>query len=296
MLLGRKHDCHHPSSPRDGTSLPQSFTVCVSASPEERGRVAAALDGQGLLVLVPDAQMAVDLLAPGGRPRPGRSPTSLDEVVRLGRLEVDRRRATVTLGRHVARRLAPRAGGARPAWRPRPGVVWTYERLHEAAWGSRYVGDRDSVYSLVKRLRRKLAEAGVELDLLAVRGIGFQLVPQPAARALEHDAELETARARGRLTPSRARQSTSSGIRISTGVSDPWRPTSRVSYGKSTEENSPQSSRAAATTSPRRGSTGVTPHRTSRARSPRRGSARARRRRAARASAPGRRRPHPAAQ
>ena len=52
----------------------------------------------------------------------------------------------------------------------------------EAAWGSRYVGDRDSVYSLVKRLRRKLSDAGVELDLLAVRGIGFQLVPRtPAA-------------------------------------------------------------------------------------------------------------------
>lgn len=59
-----------------------------------------------------------------------------------------------------------------------PGVVWSYERLHEAAWGSRYVGDRDSVYSLVKRLRRKLSDAGVELDLLAVRGIGFQLVPR----------------------------------------------------------------------------------------------------------------------
>jgi DNA-binding response OmpR family regulator len=59
-----------------------------------------------------------------------------------------------------------------------PGVVWSYERLHEVAWGSRYLGDRDSVYSLVKRLRRKLAEAQVELDLLAVRGVGFQLVPQ----------------------------------------------------------------------------------------------------------------------
>lgn len=60
-----------------------------------------------------------------------------------------------------------------------PGAVWSYERLHEAAWGTRYSGDRDSVYSLVKRLRRKLSEAGVELELLAVRGIGFQLVPPP---------------------------------------------------------------------------------------------------------------------
>ena len=160
---------------RDGTSsLPQSFTVCVSASPEERGRVAAALDGRGLLVLVPDAQMAVDLLA---RAVAGTSADEdLDEVVRLGRFEVDRRRATVTWG-HVVVDVSHLELEVLACLAGTPGVVWSYERLHEAAWGSRYVGDRDSVYSLVKRLRRKLSEAGVELELLAVRGIGFQLVP-----------------------------------------------------------------------------------------------------------------------
>ena len=71
-----------------------------------------------------------------------------------------------------------------------PGVVWSHEELHEAAWGTRYVGDRDSVYSLVKRLRRKLAEHGVALDLVAVRGVGFQLVPQP----VPEPAPLETPR------------------------------------------------------------------------------------------------------
>jgi DNA-binding response OmpR family regulator len=161
---------------RDGTSLPESFTVCVSASAEERARVAAALDAQGLLVLVPHAQMAVDLLSRAtAGPR-----EALDEpggTVRLGRLEVDRRRATVSWGQtpvevsHLELEVLACLAAT-------PGVVWTYERLHEAAWGSRYVGDRDSVYSLVKRLRRKLSDAGVELDLLAVRGIGFQLVPR----------------------------------------------------------------------------------------------------------------------
>jgi two-component system, OmpR family, response regulator MtrA len=165
---------------RDGTSLPESFTVCVSASAEERGRIAAALDAQGLLVLVPDAQMAVDLLlrAAARGPEDRAEP---DGRVRLGRLDVDRRRATVTWGQlqvdvsHLELEVLACLAAT-------PGVVWTYERLHEAAWGNRYVGDRDSVYSLVKRLRRKLSDAGVELDLLAVRGIGFQLVPRtPAA-------------------------------------------------------------------------------------------------------------------
>jgi DNA-binding response OmpR family regulator len=161
---------------RDGTSLPESFTVCVSASAEERSRIAAALDAEGLLVLVPDAQMAVNLLLRAG----ARGRDDHDEPegrVRLGRLEVDRRRATVTWGQlqvdvsHLELEVLACLAAT-------PGVVWTYERLHEAAWGSRYVGDRDSVYSLVKRLRRKLTESGVELDLLAVRGIGFQLVPR----------------------------------------------------------------------------------------------------------------------
>ena len=164
---------------RDGTFLPDSFTVCVSASAEERGRIAAALDGRGLLVLVPDAQMAVDLLLRAARG--SGEPDEPEGMVRLGALEVDRRRATVSWGQaHVdVSHLELEVLACLAAT---PGVVWTYERLHEAAWGSRYVGDRDSVYSLVKRLRRKLSDARVELDLLAVRGIGFQLVPRtPAA-------------------------------------------------------------------------------------------------------------------
>ena len=119
--------------------------------------MAAALDGEGLLVLVPDAQMAVDVLAQAaaqaecpatrgarrtarsarGRPPPGDR--------HLGGLPLD----VSHLELEVLGCLAAS-----------PGVVWTYEELHEAAWGTRYVGDRDSVYSLVKRLRRKLAEAG----------------------------------------------------------------------------------------------------------------------------------------
>lgn len=169
---------------RDGTSsLPQSFTVCVSASPEERGRVAAALDGQGLLVLVPDAQAAIDLLTRAAAAT-SVGEVELDDVVRLGRFEVDRRRQTVTWGRvavdvsHLELEVLACLAGT-------PGVVWSYERLHEAAWGSRYVGDRDSVYSLVKRLRRKLSEAAVELELVAVRGVGFQLVPPPHADSAE---------------------------------------------------------------------------------------------------------------
>jgi DNA-binding winged helix-turn-helix (wHTH) protein len=161
---------------RDGTSLPESFTVFVSSNAEERSRIAASLDAQGLVVFVPDAQMAIDLLRrAAARGQDDRVET--DGRVRLGRLEVDRRRATVTWGQHQVD-VSHLELEVLACLAATPGVVWTYEQLHEAAWGSRYVGDRDSVYSLVKRLRRKLSDAGVELDLLAVRGVGFQLVPR----------------------------------------------------------------------------------------------------------------------
>jgi DNA-binding response OmpR family regulator len=120
--------------------------------------------------------MAIDLLRrAAARGQDDRVET--DGRVRLGRLEVDRRRATVTWGQHQVD-VSHLELEVLACLAATPGVVWTYEQLHEAAWGSRYVGDRDSVYSLVKRLRRKLSDAGVELDLLAVRGVGFQLVPR----------------------------------------------------------------------------------------------------------------------
>lgn len=173
---------------RDGTSLPQSFTVCVSSSPEERGRVAAALDGQGLLVLVPDAQMAVELLARAAE-HPGQVEVD-DGIVRLSEIEVDRPRAQVRW-RGAPLDVSHLEMEVLACLAATPGVVWTYERLHEAAWGSRYVGDRDSVYSLVKRLRRKLSDAEVTLDLVAVRGIGFQLLPPTEQPDLDPGA-LET--------------------------------------------------------------------------------------------------------
>jgi two-component system, OmpR family, response regulator MtrA len=178
---------------RDGTSLPESFTVCVSASAEERGRVAAALDAHGLLVLVPDAQMAVDLLLRAA----GRDPDLLQEadgMVRLGPLEVDRRRATVTWG-DVQVDVSHLEMEVLACLAATPGVVWSYERLHEAAWGSRYVGDRAS-----RRSRARVVGAG-----------GRVTSRHPAATACAR------------------RQSTSSGMRISTGVSEPCSPTRRSS-------------------------------------------------------------------
>ena len=169
---------------RDGTSLPASFTVCVSSNPEERGRVAAALDGQALLVIVagrPDGRRGAHPRRHPGRPVPRAGRARRTARAARGRPSAGERDA----GRGYRSTCPTSSSRSSPAWRPRPVWCGPTSELHEAAWGTRYVGDRDSVYSLVKRLRRKLTEAGVALDLLAVRGVGFQLVPPPRARALD---------------------------------------------------------------------------------------------------------------
>lgn len=56
-----------------------------------------------------------------------------------------------------------------------PGRVWTYRELFEHAWGGCYLGDPSLVHSALKRIRRKIREAGVALTIDAVRGVGFRV-------------------------------------------------------------------------------------------------------------------------
>jgi hypothetical protein len=56
-----------------------------------------------------------------------------------------------------------------------PGEVWTYERLHLAVWGNEHLGHGSHIHSVVKRLRRKLAQVGATVTIQAVRGVGFHL-------------------------------------------------------------------------------------------------------------------------
>lgn len=58
-----------------------------------------------------------------------------------------------------------------------PGRVWSYGELFEHAWGGCYLGDPSLVHSALKRVRRKIREAGVSLTIDAVRGVGFRAEP-----------------------------------------------------------------------------------------------------------------------
>lgn len=56
-----------------------------------------------------------------------------------------------------------------------PGRAVSFTELLGEIWHSSYAVDRESMRSAIKRLRRKLLEAGASVTIEAVRGWGFRL-------------------------------------------------------------------------------------------------------------------------
>ncbi|MBB5789136.1 winged helix-turn-helix domain-containing protein [Jiangella mangrovi] len=181
-------------------SDPAPMIVCISSSPAERARLAGQFDGAGILVLAPDAGAAGVLLRrlagtgsgaaavvdPARRRRPAPQPP--DEVLRVGGLALDLSRHEATWhGRGLP--LTPYEFKVLGCLAGRPGQVWSYQQLHERAWGGTYFAGPAAVQSVIKRLRAKLREAGASVTIRATRGVGFRLdggpelsLVRPAAR------------------------------------------------------------------------------------------------------------------
>lgn len=160
-------DIHGGDSPSMG-EVP--IVVCIAGDIEDRVRLTRLLDGYGVVLMVPDASTARSVLGERAEHRlPGRV-----SVISLGDLRIDRSRLEVCW-RGVPLELTNLEREVLTCLAGDPDRVWSYEQLHVAVWHSDYVGDRSSVHSTVKRLRRKLRDAGVDLTIQATRGIGFRL-------------------------------------------------------------------------------------------------------------------------
>lgn len=151
--------------------------VCITSSAADRVRLAGQFDGTGILVLAPDAGAAGSFLrqlaetAASGTPVAARA---APEVVRVGGLTLDLPRHEATWrGRGLP--LTPYEFKVLGCLAGRPGRVWTYEQLHERAWGGTYVAGPAAVQSVIKRLRGKLRAAGASVTIRATRGVGFRL-------------------------------------------------------------------------------------------------------------------------
>jgi DNA-binding response OmpR family regulator len=156
------------------------IVVCIALGKTDRERVAAMIEGLGMVVMAPDLRTAHAIL--GRQVGPGvddRLPVG-GRVVRLGELEIDSEHCRVVWrGAPIALTHRERELLARLA--ADPGRVWTFAQLHAAAWGDRFIGEPAAVHAAMKRLRRKLRDAGVGIRLESVRAVGYQLTLVEAA-------------------------------------------------------------------------------------------------------------------
>ncbi|HET6740411.1 MAG TPA: winged helix-turn-helix domain-containing protein [Kribbella sp.] len=145
--------------------------VCVAGTPEERSRLAAQFDGNGVLVIASDPAVAAAFLSQLHAP-PGRRPLGDTDVIRVGDLRLDHHEATWR-GRLLP--LTPYELKVLACLAERPGRIWTYQQLHDRAWDGSYFTGPAAVQSVIKRLRAKLRQARVPVHVDAARGLGFRL-------------------------------------------------------------------------------------------------------------------------
>lgn len=170
-----------PSLDGYGTDDEVPLVVCVALDHGRRSRLATLLDGVGVVMFTQDVATAHSML---GRQIMLNAPASHadpdEQVVRVGELEIDQVRCRATWqGEPLA--LTHRERDLLASIATGPARVWTYRQLHEAAWTGRYL-DPGPVHAAIKRLRRKLRQAGVTMRINAVRGVGYELVESDDCR------------------------------------------------------------------------------------------------------------------
>jgi DNA-binding winged helix-turn-helix (wHTH) protein len=166
--------------------------IAVSASAEQRVRLAELVDDVAPLLLVSNLEELRRLLVPAQQPPPA-APVRSEQpeppepdaaggtAVQAPDADPDGDVLTIDRARSVAR------------WRDRemqlteleqellgrlmssPLRVWSYDALHQTVWRDRNVRGTGDVHSVVKRLRRKLDDLGTTVSIDSVRGIGFRL-------------------------------------------------------------------------------------------------------------------------
>ncbi len=155
-----------------GLVLAPCLVVLTGAEGRNPTRVSALLDAGAVIVIASNTD-AVRAWLPGALIGAGR-PEVPHVVVRVSHLELDltEQRArwlgkALHMSQHELRLLA--VLGAEP------GRVWTFEELTERAWGMSCYSEKSAIYSAVKRARKRLERAGVDIRIESVRGVGLVL-------------------------------------------------------------------------------------------------------------------------
>ena len=150
--------------------------LLVGKSLAHLGHVRALLSAGSVVVLAPTAEAARRWLNEAMETRRrGRA----DATIQVHDLEIDSLGHRVRWqGRPV--RLTELELQILTALAEEPGRAWSFRELLGRAWGAADGGDTEVVRSAMKRLRKKLAGAGVTVEIESVWGLGYRLgVPSP---------------------------------------------------------------------------------------------------------------------
>jgi DNA-binding response OmpR family regulator len=158
-----------------------TVVIAIATSSKDRVRIASLMTGSALL-LVASREEALLVLAGSTPPPEVPAPrVSSDESPRVLREEDSRATLEVDSDLRVARwgaetvHLSPLEHDLLVRLLSQLGRTCTFESLHRAVWGNDFLRGRDNVWSVVKRLRRKLIALGCPLRISAVRGVGLRL-------------------------------------------------------------------------------------------------------------------------
>jgi hypothetical protein len=153
-----------PTAPRPTPGL----VLVIAASRAEQHRLLESVPEDVPVLVATSAEQAEELLhtfSPGPLPQTGPTLRAAERTVCWGD------------GRSV--RLTPLEFALLQTLSAQPGRVWSFSELSRKVWATGFVGDGAQVRAVVKRLRRKLAEAAAPVLVETVRGAGFRLAPCP---------------------------------------------------------------------------------------------------------------------
>jgi two-component system response regulator MtrA len=145
--------------------------VLVGNAARDHERIEALLAANVIVILLSSLETMSSLLTP--EPESSRFQSTSRVGGTFGELCVDVSQHRVLLGQRelpvTERELAILATLCNE-----PGRAHSFAELAQPG-GRSWPGDTDGVHSAVRRLRRKLAEAGVEATIESIRGYGFRI-------------------------------------------------------------------------------------------------------------------------
>lgn len=145
-----------------------SMVVIIAACRAEQQRLLASVPEDVPVLVTTSAEQAEELLhtlPAGPDPAPG--------------LTVRAAERTVCWGGDRSVRLTPLEFALLQTLSQDQSRVWSFPELSRRVWATGFVGDGAQVRAVVKRLRRKLAEAQAPVLVETVRGAGFRLATRP---------------------------------------------------------------------------------------------------------------------